>query len=161
MQVRSSRSRLQNTTPPSCGRVAAAPDTTPSVFCAIHRCLIRAEVHRSLRVGLVPRMIIGDHKGPEHAIAPCQYLGNNRDGPVARHARPIGFLALQSRRGPGAIGAKRSFKTHYLARRGRIGWRFWIGMGWCLVCSCNHLGSQSECSDRTGFAPHAGHKVRR
>lgn len=34
-------------------------------------------------------------------------------------------------------------------------------MGWCLVRSCNYLGSQSKYSDRTGFAPHAGRKVRR
>lgn len=33
-------------------------------------------------------------------------------------------------------------------------------MGWCLVCSGNYLGSQSKCSDRTGLAPLAGHKVR-
>jgi hypothetical protein len=33
-----------------------------------------------LIVGLVPSMIIGDHKESDHAIAPGEYLGKDRVG---------------------------------------------------------------------------------
>ena len=60
--------------------VGGAGELKAATVCVIRTAATRLAADSPLMIGLVPGMIIGDHKGSDHAIAPGESLGRDPAG---------------------------------------------------------------------------------